>query len=387
MRAAAESWPTQQVYLEAAASLAAAARDTADAAAWLERLAALGVGPRIGGDTSFAALAGAAAFDSAAARLRRATDTVTNGRVRLTLADTMFHPEGVAFDARTGRWFVGSVRQRRIVAVERHGASRDFVAPAADGIGGVFGMAVDTERRMLWVATTALPRMMGFTAADSGRVGVFGYDIDTGRLRRRAWLRADSSAHMFGDVVVAPNGDVYASDSQSPWMLKVPVTADTLERFMTHPLFRSLQGMAIARDGRTMFVADYSHGVLRVDLVTRTAAAVRAASGVTLLGIDGLYVHDGALIAVQNGVVPARVMRFCLDGAGTRVHSGEVLDRNPAVAGEPTLGAVVGDSLFYVGSSQWETFDEAGRRRPGTSARPVTVIGVRLDGPRACRAR
>src|SRR5687768_6190910 len=81
MRRAAESWPTQQVYVESAASLAAVARDTSDAAAWLGRLATLGVGANVTDDTTFKAFAGAAAFDSAVARLKRATAPIANGRV------------------------------------------------------------------------------------------------------------------------------------------------------------------------------------------------------------------------------------------------------------------------------------------------------------------
>ena len=383
MRLAAKAWPTQQVYLQGAASLAAAARDTSDAVRWLDRLATLGVGPNLASDTMFASLRGAPAFDSAAARLRRATAPVTNGRVRFSVPDTTFHAEGIAFDPRSRQWFLGSVRQRRIVAIGAEGA-HDFVAAASDGLAGVFGMAVDATRRTLWVATTALPRMVPYSVDDSGRAGVFAYDIDARTLRRRVWLARDSSAHTLGDVVVAANGDVYATDSQTPWILKVPAAGDTLERFMTHPLFRSLQGMAIAPDGRLMYVADYSHGVLRVDLVTRTVTALRSAPGVTLLGIDGLYERDGALIGVQNGVVPARVVRMCLDDAHARVQRIQVLDRNPDLADEPTLAAVVGDSLFYVATSQWEKFDDAGRRRAGTVLEPATVVGVAIPAAKEC---
>jgi sugar lactone lactonase YvrE len=384
MRRAAEAWPTQQVYLESALSLAAVARDTADAAGWLERLAALGVGPDVAGDTTFAPLVGAPAFDAAAARLRHAIAPFVRGGVALTLPDTTFHPEGIAFDNQTGRWFVGSVRERRIVSVDASGTAHEFVRSGADGLAGVFGMAVDSKRRILWVATTALPRMVGFAAGDSGRAGVFGYDTDTGELRRRVWIARDGAVHTLGDVAVASDGNVYASDSQSPWVFRVPASGDTLERFLTHPLFRSLQGMALAPDGRTMYVADYSHGILRVDLTTRTVDAVRAAPGVTSLGIDGLYVHGGALIGVQNGVTPARVARFCLDAEGRTVRRVDVLDRNPAVADEPTLGAVARDSLFYIATSQWGTFDDAGQRKPGASARPVTVIAVPLGSAPGC---
>ena len=56
-----------------------------------------------------------------------------------------------------------------------------------------------------------------------------------------------------------------------------------------------------------------------------------------------------------------------------------MLDRNPAIADEPTLGAVVGDSLFYVATSAWEKYDDSGKRIAGTRLRPVTVLGLFLN--------
>jgi hypothetical protein len=386
MSEAADAWPTQPVYLENSLGLAGAARDTASVIAWINRLADLGVGPDVSADTSFRAFVGVPAFDAAARRLAAAVRPTPRSSVRLSVVDTMMHPEGTAYDAKTGRWFLGSVRQRRIVVADRSGKTRDFVPPAAGGIGGVFGMAVDAERRTLWVATTSLPRMEGFTASDSGRVGVYGYDIDSGKLKTHAWAPKDSSAeHTFGDVAVAPNGDVYASDSQSPWIHVLRVGTDSLVRFATHPLFRSLQGMAITPDGRAMFVADYSHGLLRVDLVSRLVTPLRVAHGVTALGVDGLYLKGGALIGVQNGISPMRIARFCLDDAAREVRRVELLDRNPALADEPTLGAVVGDSLFYVATSQWEKFDDSGKRAPNAHLRAASLLGLPLHSANACQ--
>ena len=105
----------------------------------------------------------------------------------------------------------------------------------------------------------------------------------------------------------------------------------------------------------------------------------------TLLGVDGLYWHRGSLVGVQNGVIPARVVRFCLDSSGRSVRRLEMLDRNPAVADEPTLGAVIGDSLFYVATSQWEKYDDSGKRIANTRLLPATVLGVALDWRSACR--
>ena len=133
-----------------------------------------------------------------------------------------------------------------------------------------------------------------------------------------------------------------------------------------------------------MYVADYSHGLIRVDLHSRSVTPLRVPQNVTLLGVDGLYLHRGALIGVQNGVAPARIARYCLDADGTGVRRLETVDRNPALADEPTLGVVVGDSLFYVATSQWDKFDDAGVRVPGSALRPATVLAVPLDSRTAC---
>jgi len=385
MLRAADAWPTQQVYLEAAARLAAIAGDTADVVRWLDRLADLAIGNEVAKDTTYRGLAGAPVFAAATARLRAATAPAVRSRVRLTIADTTLHPEGIAFDSRHNRWLIGSVRQRRVIAVERDGSAHDFVPARSAGLAGAFGMAVDSVRRTLWVATTALPRMEAFMPADSGHVGVFAYDLDSGRLARAVWLPPDSAtAHTFGDVAVAPNGDVYVSDSQAPWIFKLSVGADSLERFLTHPLFRSLQGMAITPDGATMYVADYSHGIIHVALVSRTATPLGASRGLTQLGVDGLYWHRGALIGVQNGVVPSRVVKFCLDPSGRSIRRLETLDRNPSAADEPTLGTIVGDSLFYVATSEWEKYDDSGKRIVGTRLRPATVLVLSLGSSSPC---
>jgi len=47
----------------------------------------------------------------------------------------------------------------------------------------------------------------------------------------------------------------------------------------------------------------------------------------------------------------------------------------------------VGDSLFYVATSQWDKFDDTGARVAGSVLRPATVLGVGLETADACRAR
>ena len=99
------------------------------------------------------------------------------------------------------------------------------------------------------------------------------------------------------------------------------------------------QGLTFSPDERRMYVADYSRGVVAVDMAARTAAPLETADSVLALGIDGLYYHKGALIGIQNGVEPHRVVRLELSGDGTRIIRSVPVERAHPQYIEPTLGA------------------------------------------------
>ena len=127
----------------------------------------------------------------------------------------------------------------------------------------------------------------------------------------------DGAPHGLGDLVIARAGDAYASDSRGPGIYRVPAGADSLERFVTSPLLLSAQGLAFDAAERTLYVADYSRGILRVDLATREVRLLDAARTCMALGIDGLYPVRGGLVGIQNGVDPARVVRLRLSRAAS----------------------------------------------------------------------
>jgi sugar lactone lactonase YvrE len=157
---------------------------------------------------------------------------------------------------------------------------------------------------------------------------------------------------------------------------------DTLERFR-HPLFRGLQGMAPTPDGQFVYVADYALGLLRVRLRDGSVIRLADAPGSTSLGCDGIVLHRGAIVAVQNNVAPARIVRFALSTAGDSIVSAHVLDQQPAHAPEPTIGTMVGDRFVYVANSQWNSHDAQGRRMPGTPHTGARLIAVPVtDGAR-----
>jgi sugar lactone lactonase YvrE len=374
-RRAADAWPTQPAYVWGAATMAARAHDTAAVLRALTDYAALGLGRDLRTDPAIAPLLSLPQF----ARIGERHDanrapTLGSSNLRAMHPDTTFWPEGVDYDRRTTRFYLASVRHRTIAEIGVGGTIRELWPRDKAGIGAVLGVRVDSARRVLWATTSSVPQMHGFDSTVPPIAALLRVDILTGRIEQRWDLPPVPRGHVLGDVAVGPRGDIWFSDSNDPVLYRLRAGADTLER-MTSPLFRSLQGIAPTPDGRVVYIADYSHGLLRLDVATGNVTRVADAPGTTALGCDGIVWHHGSIIAVQNGVAPARIVRFALDSAGLRVTRAEVLDQSQA-ADEPTIGAVVGDQFIYVATSQWEKHTEDGIRRPGEPLRPALLLAV-----------
>jgi len=120
-------------------------------------------------------------------------------------------------------------------------------------------------------------------------------------------------------------------------------------------------------------VPDYLRGIAAMRLDTRQVEWLQPAPGIALSGIDGLYVHGGSFIAVQNGTAPPRLIRFSLD-----LRKQEVLEANTPRLGEPTHGTFVGDDFYFLANSGWNEYDQAGKKKEGSAAVESEVRKVRI---------
>ncbi len=360
------------------ASAYALAGDTAGALATLRRFAALGHAADLDADADFTAIRPLPAYDSLRQAMRRNVAPLVRSTPAFTLAERDLLTEGIAYDLRTRSFFVGSVHRGKILRVDDRGRTMELVPPGLAGFWAPLGMRVDAPRRVLWVAAAALPQTVGYDSADAGRSGLFRFDLASGALTGRFPLPDDGQAHTLGDVTIARNGDVYSTDSRGPAVYRVRAGSDSIEQFVASPLLLSAQGLALDAEERTLYVADYSRGILRIDLATRAVRLLATADDVLALGIDGLYLIGGSLVGIQNGVAPHRVVRLRLDASGNRVEQAEVLERARPDYAEPTLGVVVGRDLFYVAASQWERFRDDGTIDAPDTLRPPLVLRLRL---------
>jgi hypothetical protein len=361
----------------ALASARALSGDTAGAVSALRGFAARGYAADLAADSDFAAVRASPDWPALAARLARNAEPIARSAPAFTIAVRGLLAEGIAYDPSTRAFYVASVRERKILRVGPDGGAT-VLADSTAGLWAPMGMRVDTARRRLWVATAAVPQMLGYAPADSGRSAVIAFDLGTGAPSGRFEVAQDGAPHVVGDLTIAGDGRVYASDSRAPVLYRVPLRGDTLERFLESPLLLSAQGLAPAPDRHTLYVADYARGIIRIDLRTRKAALMPAMDTVLALGVDALAWTGTGLIGVQNGVTPHRVVRLTLDAAGEQVVRSEVLERAHPAYDEPTLGVVVGDDFYYIADGQWERFGEDGTIADTSALRPTVVLRLRL---------
>ena len=344
-----------------------------DALALFERLTKMGLAYRFDKDDDLVSLRDDGRFKKIVAASAANLQHIDASKKILELRDKTMIAESVAFDTRSKQFFVSSIHNRKIVSVDSKGVESDF-SSASDGLYAVFGMKVDAKRGVLWVATSAVPPMIGFTESDKGRAAVFKYDLRSRKLLQKFPL-PDGEQHVLGDVWVDGAGDVYATDSLSPNIYRIRANKNEIELFISSDLFASLQGITGGAKSSEIYVADYAKGFFRIDLSTKAITQLTPDSNVTLLGTDGLYFYHGKLIAIQNGITPNRVAAYTIDG--DRVTDTTVLEANHADFPEPTLGYVDGDDLVYVINRQIPPGNEKADRQTEKLRNPV-ILKLRL---------
>ena len=186
-----------------------------EALAILERLAKMDLFFAIEKDDDFKSLFNTPRFKAVQSEFAFNQKALNKSPRAFTIPQKDLITEGIAYDAAAKRFFVSSAHKRKIVAIDKKGKVSDFSADA-DGLWSVSGMRVDDARKTLWVTTSAFAQMLPDSQkTDDGKSGVFKYDLRTGKLLKKYLLSNADAKHALGDLIIAKNGDVFASDSRT----------------------------------------------------------------------------------------------------------------------------------------------------------------------------
>lgn len=289
------------------------------------------------------------------------------------LQDRTLLPEGIAYDAPSHAFFVGSIAQGKVMRVDAEHQVKEFAGEDAR-LDSVLGLAVDAPRRILYVVSTNALTEKG---QQSRRNAIFAFEVDQHRLLQRYEV---PGALQLNDVAIAPGGArVFTSDSESGAIYEIAVKGPGPSRELVPAgVIRGSNGLAVSPNGLKLYVA-HSTGLAVVDLVTREVKRVDNETRETVAAIDGLYEWQGELIGVQNITTPGRVIVISLGKDGesiTRVRT--LLSHHHNGLDEPTTGAIGGDSFYLLAATGVSHFDRQGRIDKPDSVPTPTVVRIPL---------
>jgi sugar lactone lactonase YvrE len=318
----------------------------------------------------FELLRGLPDFALARAGLQRNATPISLATVAFRLSDTALLAEDLDYSVQTRRFYVTSVREKKIVSLDAHGALSTF-ASAPDGW-PMMAIRIDPRRHVVWATEVAIQDFVFSPQEQWGRSAVLAYDLVTGKLLQRIEGPQGSA---LGDMAITDSGDLLISDGDKGGFYRVSAHADQMER-LDRGEFISPQTPAILADGRHVLVPDYVRGLAVLDLTTRQVRWLATRGRFALAGIDGLNLNHGLLLAVQNGASPERVVAFSVDASATEIGSAIIIERATETLGDPTHGVVVDGSYYYIANSGWDSVNDHGALKPG--AKPTSALLMRV---------
>jgi sugar lactone lactonase YvrE len=322
------------------------------------------------GDAGFEAVWNDPEFQKIREKLANEEPRTPDAPVAFRLADAKLVPEGIAYDPKQDRFFIGSVAQKKIVSANRKSEVKDFSGPG-DNLDCVLGLFVDVAHEQLYAVSTN-----GFLdeAQKQRRNAVVRYDLKNALLVNRYDA---PDANQLNDLSIAADGTIYATDSASGTLFRKTPGEKTLTPFGAKGALPGANGITLGSDGK-LYVA-ISTGIVRIDLSTGAPTRLSQPDTVVTGGCDGLYWHRGDLVGIQNVTNPGRVARIALADQGTRISGITVLQsHHHREFAEPTTGAIAADALFVIANSYVGHFQPNGSTKDPGQLKPTAIVSVPL---------
>jgi len=232
-----------------------------------------------------------------------------------------------------------------------------------------------------------MPGFSGIAKEDEGKAVLMEIDPGSGKVLHR-FDPGTTGPAVLGDMCVTDQGTVYVTDSIGGGVYRLHGDLQTAKLEKIADGLFSPQTPILSRDGKRLFVADYTIGIAVIDLPNAGETPNLAAKinylphpeNVAVVGLDGLYRNGDSLIGIQNGTEPERILRFLMNPAQTEITCAQVIHQIGQL--DPTHAVEV-DGWFYATSNVgWSKVDDnTGQLKPGEKFTPPVLLKFRQEVP------
>lgn len=285
-----------------------------------------------------------------------------------TIKEKDFIPEGIAFNAADGSFYVGSIHKNKIVKINAKGEVSHFVSSGQDNIGQVLGMRVDEMKQELWVCSNEGEALVG------GKSFVHQYNLKTGKLIKQFTYQVSGEKHLFNDIVLL-NGQAYLSDSEFNAVFTIDPAKEKPELLVQADQLFYANGLCALPNSNTLVVSA-GNGFSVLDVKTKEIKPLPFGKYLTL-GVDGLYYRAGSLIGIQNVTFPTCINRYYLNADHTAIDKAKVLLADHASFHAPTTGAIAGDYFYFIANSHLFEYEKGNITNPAALT-DVKIMRIKL---------
>lgn len=291
--------------------------------------------------------------------------------VAFVIPDKELIPEGIAYDPSSNSLFVGSIQKQKIIRITSDGKITDFVPTGREGILQVLGMKAENGK--LWVCNNSAEND---TLNKRSNVHVF--DISTGKLLQKFELR-DGKKRLFNDLYQTKNGDTYVTDSDGGAIYVIRKGSNEIENFLPSKALIYPNGITgDTEDSRLIVSTGSGLGIVAIDVATKKITPIRHPK-FFILGMDGLYLHNGKLIGVQNVTFPEAVIELSVnDSWDTFTNVKNLISDHPKFD-SPTTGAIAGSTFYFISNAQINQLDGKGGFKNPDHLTPPVIMKITLN--------
>jgi hypothetical protein len=191
-----------------------------------------------------AALALAALAVSPAAMARHATKASSTPLPDIVMNGSNLYPESMS-SAADGTVYIGSMKGIVFRARPGAGKATPWIKPTTgNGILTLLGVLVDAQTHTLWLCSA--PGALR-TPPVTGVASLMSFDLRSGR--QTGHYPFPEPASICNDISVAPNGDVYASDTPNGRILRLTKGAKSLTVFAEDAQLKGIDGLVFGGNG------------------------------------------------------------------------------------------------------------------------------------------
>jgi sugar lactone lactonase YvrE len=302
-------------------------------------------------------------------------------QVAFQLDERDLFPEGMAYDPVTERFFMGSLRKSKIISISMDGVVDTLASAGELGQGGILGMKVDPERRILWANFHQAAEQLGADPSEPYRTGIHKIDLDSGSLIKSYSIEKADENFLLNDIALAQDGSVFMTSYSGGTLYRILAETDELEAWLPMPVDVFTNGIDMGPDGKFLFVVGDAD-IYRVEIETREMVRLEVPEGEFVGYGDGMYFHDGGLVVIashrEGEVLHYRVMRLRLSDELTSVTEIQLLDQDHPLFAYPTTGALVDGWFYYIATAQFDKIGQDGNVAPWDELSDIYVLRVEV---------